>query len=276
MIKNMLAAVAIMSYSALAQIGFGTGTVIIFNRTEDKLIVAADSRENHRESNRPPDDTYCKITAFGDQIVFTSVGVDGASGTLAWNNIDVAASVIHSARSNGRDFRLYDVVVAWGNSMMQNWRAAYLLSPATVVMAAEQNDGGLTAGMFAQVKNGKIYWEGAAITFDRSRAEPVGLIVGQMDTCWACGEEGSAKICAGGKVAVATKFCAQHAPDIVPSKSLLDRIGKEGVLAIRIADLTVAYDRSGEVGGHIDAVELNRNGSIRWLARKDNCPENHD
>jgi len=276
MIRNVLTAIAILLHSAFAQNGVGTGTIIIFNSTEDKLIVAADSRLQPFVSSTP-DDTYCKVATLGHQIVFTSVGTPGASGALNWTNVDVASSLMRSARLNGLDFRLHDLVVAWGNSIMHSWRAAYLISPATVIAAAERNDGHqITSGIFARTENGKFYWEGAAITFDRSKLEPIDFIVGQLSTCWACGQQGSAKICAAGKVDVAKDFCTERHPDVSASRSLTDRIGEEGVLAIRVADFTVTYDHSGEIGGPIDAVELNRDGRIRWLARKDNCPENQD
>jgi hypothetical protein len=44
------------------------------------------------------------------------------------------------------------------------------------------------------------------------------------------------------------------------------------VLARKIAELTAVYDESHLVGGKIDVVKLGVDGSIRWLARKDNCP----
>jgi hypothetical protein len=42
----------------------------------------------------------------------------------------------------------------------------------------------------------------------------------------------------------------------------------------RLVDLARAYDSTGEIGGKIDAVELLGNRTVRWFARKDNCPAN--
>jgi hypothetical protein len=47
-------------------------------------------------------------------------------------------------------------------------------------------------------------------------------------------------------------------------------------LAIRLVALTEEYDKSKTVGGPIDAIELSNTGSVRWVARKCNCPENQD
>lgn len=41
--------------------------------------------------------------------------------------------------------------------------------------------------------------------------------------------------------------------------------------AIRLVDLTIAYDRTNGVGGPIDAAML-KDGKVKWLQRKDNCP----
>jgi hypothetical protein len=41
--------------------------------------------------------------------------------------------------------------------------------------------------------------------------------------------------------------------------------------AIRLADLTIAHDPSGQVGGPVDVVELTRGGEIRWIQRKPEC-----
>lgn len=61
------------------------------------------------------------------------------------------------------------------------------------------------------------------------------------------------------------------------SPKVLKWMGPGAARIIRLVDLTVAYDeRIGTVGGPIDALELFPNGGLRWIQRKQNCPENRD
>ena len=42
---------------------------------------------------------------------------------------------------------------------------------------------------------------------------------------------------------------------------------------MRLVELTIAYHMGNDVGGKIDAIELFKNGGLRWVARKENCPK---
>lgn len=53
-------------------------------------------------------------------------------------------------------------------------------------------------------------------------------------------------------------------------------IGEGRALTYQDADLAVAYDSSGAVGGKIDAVEISNAGSVKRLQRKGDCSENED
>jgi hypothetical protein len=44
--------------------------------------------------------------------------------------------------------------------------------------------------------------------------------------------------------------------------------------AIRLAELTIKYQARSDIGGPIDALQLNRDGTIEWYSRKQNCQEN--
>jgi hypothetical protein len=49
--------------------------------------------------------------------------------------------------------------------------------------------------------------------------------------------------------------------------------GDDAQLAIHFAELAIKYQRSNEIGGPIDAVQLSRDGSVKWAARKQNCQD---
>ncbi len=46
---------------------------------------------------------------------------------------------------------------------------------------------------------------------------------------------------------------------------------ESALLAIRLADLTAALTPTKNVGGKIDAIEIEK-GALHWIARKPNCP----
>jgi hypothetical protein len=79
-----------------------TGTIVIFQLTDDKFIVAADSRAIIGDS--PPDDTNCKISAFKlHRAVFAASGAVyySKSGladlTPNWNAVSEAKSAVERA-----------------------------------------------------------------------------------------------------------------------------------------------------------------------------------
>lgn len=50
---------------------------------------------------------------------------------------------------------------------------------------------------------------------------------------------------------------------------------ESALLAIRLADLAAALTPTKDVGGKIDAIEIEK-GAIHWIARKPNCPEDRN
>jgi hypothetical protein len=272
--KGIFMFLLLMTHAAFAQIQHGT--IIIFNISKDELVVAADSRQTDVETHGPPNDHYCKIAAFGGQTIFTAVGVTGVSYPgIHWTNIDVARSVIKSVRAeNGGKASAHDLASAWGRTMQNNWRSAYLISPGKISQVAETSNGQIAAGMFAQIEGGEIHIEGAAIVVDTLRLEPITLATGPLGDCFPCGTTGS-RICAAGKTITTTEeFCRK--PNLVLSPPLVSKIDREAALAVEAADFVIAQDKTGEIGGSVDAVELGTDGRLRWRQRKAECPENQN
>ena len=46
-------------------------------------------------------------------------------------------------------------------------------------------------------------------------------------------------------------------------------------MAMRLVQLVIKYDTDKDVGGPIDAVELNKGGTVHWIQRKSNCGDFH-
>jgi hypothetical protein len=76
------------------------------------------------------------------------------------------------------------------------------------------------------------------------------------------------EICATGKLEIFNKYITTG-KKFMAADPALSRVTK-------LVELTIAEDKSGTVHGPIDAVELSKDGTIRWHKRKDNCPESQN
>jgi hypothetical protein len=278
--KVLVVFVALVAYRSSAQVEHGT--VVILNFSKDKLIVAADSRGSDSNNDRPPDDSQCKLAQLNHRILFTTTGAVGHPGTLlipAWNNMDVAISSMRSAvAAAGGQADIETVSAYWAKALKDKWQGLYVENSAQVIRAAEIGNGTITVGFFAQAKEEKIDWGIVLVTFDRMQVPPIQVVWSKdLAYCWPCGQS-SARLCAGGQVAVPTQFCS--ALDSAKASVGRNRRRKlrldEELLTIGAGKMTAACDLTGSVGGPIDAIELTTKGEFRWLRRKSNCPENQD
>jgi hypothetical protein len=115
--KFALAIIALLPFSAFAQVQHGT--VIVVNFTKDKVIIAADSRAINSDTRRPPDDCRCKISAFGRKIVFTTSGtavfVKGSTSdpVEGWDNSQIANCAARESR-----YDLDKTVLSWSSTLV--------------------------------------------------------------------------------------------------------------------------------------------------------------
>jgi len=280
----------LMPNLAGAQVGTKHGTVVVLNITDDKLIVAADSLAIPDFGK--PDYSYCKIITFSHQIVFAGVGSQayikaGPSDLVAgWSAKEILRQVIESEPNSPAGKRHIQAISGrWAAALLPNFQSEYLWHPQDVIKLAEQGKGTLSGGIFAEAGDGAIYMSVAIITLNQNWLVPMSWSVGDgIGDCWTCGEEQAGKICAGGQTAITGEFCTGSTERAKGQEGKLTygpnllNLGwdRYSLLALRLADLTAAYDRTQTVGGDIDVVELDKNGHIRWLARKVNCPDNEN
>ena len=289
--KLALAVILLLApHAALTQVQ--SGTVIIFNFTKDKLVVAADSRAVYGQSNIPPDDSRCKIVAFNHKIIFTTSGVavrlKGSSPLLdpveGWDNADVARIAIHSTDLSGSDtqIRIQNVADNWATLLLDKWRSYYFFYPVQVRKFAEKGKGILTNGVFAEAQQGEIHWALAMVVFNDSIAG--GPIARSIDAhfseCSLCGQREGHKICAMGQVEIPAHVCSRNPKFLSHIKrrhaSQSKKWDADELLTAWLVNMTSVCDLTGTVGGQTDVLDLNKDGRIHWLARKENCPENQD
>jgi hypothetical protein len=284
--KKTLLIFAILA-SRLAYAQSGHGTIVVLDFAKDKMSIAADSRITF--DNRPPDDSFCKIEVFRHRIVFVQMGsigyVRGSNDPFpGWYNAPLARRAVREMGDPDKDpdVEIKDVSSIWARSLALYWNGAYQTNPDVVIRTAKPGAGIITGAVFAEARDGAIHWRAVGVGLNPTVDPPtVQAFSGEMHDCWPCGNV--EKVCAMARPVVPAEFCAQttaRAKDEIehwnPSPDLESKVSRETLHAVRLVDLTVAFDPIGNLGGEIDALELHNDGTIDWVFRKPNCPENED
>jgi hypothetical protein len=280
--KIVLVLFAIVSHPSMAQITFGT--VITLNFTKDRLVVAADSRGSHPTSGETPDDLECKLTQFHHTLLFTSSGAVGyrpSPSVAGWDNVTVAQEAVReAAKQNHGRVGMASVSADWAKTIVQNWQIRFGVDREQVIRAAEVGHGALTVGFFAQASEGQIDWIVDVIKLDPPYIQPIASFsTKELSFCWSCGQPSGKRLCAGGEVEIATQVCSEldsHKSVRKPPSKAAHGWAADEILPVSVAETVADRDRSGDIHGPIDAIELTKAGKMRWLRKKSNCPRNLD
>jgi hypothetical protein len=258
---------------------FQTGTVVVFQLTKVRFVVAADSRATFVGKN--PQDTSCKIAAFKNHLVFATAGATTYPAAISdlspsWSSINEAKSAIlfHSLLVGSQTSEVMTTSIAdqWARNMVTNWQILSLHHPEKIREAAERGHGILTQGLFALAFNEQITITTREIDFQDGRV--VSSAFQGIDNCMA-------GPCAFGRTEIFVEFNAgvserAKKDSFAAPADALKKASFELLRAIHLVDLTIAYDKSEEVGGAIDAIELFDDGSVHWYQKKENCPDYSD
>jgi hypothetical protein len=271
-----------MAYSANAQVI--SGSIVIFNFTKDKSVVAADSLAGNEDTGIP-DYSDCKIAAFGQHLIFTTVGNSGWSDRLgnvpAWDNIALARDAFQTVHASGGGSDLNAIAAQWASDVKSHWDFIDRMDRQRARSIAASNDGQFTAGMFiGKGLSSKVVIIG--YDFDKP-IDPIEILTGDrkaMSNCWSCGQLQESMICGAGKhLDVAANYCAkrQHG-ERIDVHTELNSATESTKLAVKIVEMTIdSYGQTAkDVGGKVDAVTIMKDGSITWNARKANCPDNQN
>ena len=252
----------------------GSGTIVVFELAKDKFVIAADSRAVF--SDRPPDDTHCKIAAFKSHGVIFAVTTAtrypnrGSTDFMpSWNATNEARSAVVAEglmEPTGATDAVNKIASHWERSMLERWTQMMLYHPEDVRYVASVNEGHLTHGIFAAARNKSIAIALTSIVFAQGRLTierpPVECPIGA--------------ICATGKLEVFNKYIGSAKEFMTADPATTESWGYDLLRVMRLVDLTIAEDQSGSVHGPVDAVELMNDGTIRWRQKKDNCPDSQD
>ncbi len=246
-----------------------SGTIIVFNQTTSDFFIAADSRENY--DKLPPDDNQCKISAFQpSHVIFANSGITGyiSSGSSdsvqTWSAHDEAKIAIpqkwpEPIPANATE-ALKVLTVLWANRMKDRWQETFLAHPEVLRwVTVRQRGGPITKGVFAIAFKGRI-----AIAMVEIRYTNAGMTAVFYDdmNCTA-----GVTICGIGEIEVVSEHLLQG--PFMPDSDEISRL-------IKLVELTATEDKSGTVGGPIDALKMSSDGTITWKQRKEACPESQN
>jgi hypothetical protein len=266
----VFAFIAVVAYPANAQVG--SGSVVIFQLTKDKFVIAADSRVTL--ADRPPTDDECKIVAFAsNRVIYANTGGNGYTnrGIMdsmpSWSAVDEARSAILAERAiepTDAMTAVNRISAVWENSMLTRWSQQMSHNAEGVISIASKYHGGLTNGIFVAARRGSIAIALTGIVLDN------GVIKVVRPTKMDC-EKGP---CGSGEMDVFNKYTADGKEFMKADSKNLKSF--ELIRTVRLVDLTIAEDKSGTVHGPIDSLELLKAGSVRWHQRKCTCPKSSD
>lgn len=271
----------LVSQATLAQVRHGTIVVVYYGR--DKIDIAADSAGFLDASSRQIT-SECKLAAIDGKLLFVDAGASGyrplrssADVVPPWENIDEARKAYSLAVAGGNDELPLRTAHIWQQLIVERWKSLYRIHPESVMNAVAIEHGGLTSAYFAGLGGTprQLQLIKSRVSFDPSNEQP-------FSGTSVIGSECLNTLCALGTLDVAKEYLLQTSDRSRQEWAQWDSktgpfSGPDGKVrvAMRLIDLTIAYHQGEDrVGPPIDAVELAADGTIRWVARKDQCPAN--
>jgi hypothetical protein len=281
--KTIILAILLVSTQLRArpQIQSEGGTTVVIDVSQDKVIIAADSRETSARGGYRDDD--CKIVAFHNQVVFASAGhrlvhatwttPDGKKTPLIWDSHKVAVDALNAAirkpPANG------DVVSAaahtWKQSARDYFAKVLQIKPSAVLQLVTHETDTISEMAFVGKDGaGRIVVVEVRVKVNRS--------VPSIETSSQTIPAGQVGIM--GFNSVALEFLRRSTSraiaevekwqDTVTGKSVAER---RVMLMTQLVRWSVLYaPPEAEVGGAVDTIVID-SGGIHWIYCKNNCKE---
>jgi hypothetical protein len=254
-----------------------SGSVVIIGYSQEKIIVATDSRTYHGQGRF--DDNSCKIIVLTKNILFSPGGnVAGhISEPTGWDAVrEVRTALVVATKESAPPDFMHRVAAEWSEKMKhkleqgmteRDWQS---LENRRLIVAGYF--AGLDEGGNIETVAGKLY---------RSQEGPnsVRSVIWKLDQPRSL--EKSMRFRAFGEgdvfnelMAGQTERAKQETRKLESEVAGMDLNDADIHKAIRYVQLSIQYAPHPEVvGGEVDVAQLNRGGTLRWIHRKPQCTD---
>lgn len=247
--------------------------------------MAAESRLTRGGIGGATTDDGCKVSALDGKMVFVSGGLtrhvrDALSP--GWDSNDLIREAYSKVKSENPPVhgKLAEVAKEWSAAVADQLNEAERLQPGLLrqfIITLGGAGAGFTLGYLGgldDLGNLSLFFAevapNASGTFAESRGGPIS----------ACSDHGFCLLGGVPDLDVGREFAnrsseraRKEAADWKPPKGTAPK-DYDAFKTMRMLELVLQHHTGNESGGPIDVVQLNRDGSVHWYARKANCPEN--
>jgi hypothetical protein len=260
------------------------GTIVLVDIKQSRVVIAADSRV--ATIGEKPDDHRCKITALGEKMIFAAAGIAGSNHTVLKSlNWDASKDAVEAFKTihNTVPPKINDPVEAVAAEWEKKMKVRYTREERTALidlLGSTTNDVLLDSVFVGLDAHGQITARELSFTFNRARAQKGGFApVISSNQLWTIPAAMTLK--AMGHSEIALEFASQASPraNIEFRRWQLEMLNRRNedpdVLYLEHLihlEITYATPNAG-VGGDIDIASLDSGGTIQWIRRKRECPE---
>jgi hypothetical protein len=242
-----------------------SGSIAVTSVSDDRLIVAADSRATDDNGHRI-DDLECKIHMVGKNLILIPLG------KAHFGNVLDGADLAHKIYSANPNANTEKIATLWGQQMQSGLEMIGKRSQKTLLGGLQKDDVVLALGIFAGADaNGKISAyqsvikykvdgnkiilsndtetlpQGTTTVFFHGRSEAQEFLSGKTKRAY------------DRNIELMEELESKHITDYVPYR------------LIAAVEAAIAWANDEAIGGNVDALILYKGGKIEWLQRKNNC-----
>jgi hypothetical protein len=277
--------VALISPSAAGIIK--SGTVVMFVYSGDSIALAAHSRVMLVKGNDRfgHEDNQCKLAALGRNAVYAGSGAIQQDDSPTLPDWDARREAIRIAVPLLTDKTIADpareIAVQWGD-WLRGTLNNRLAGELAAIEEMRRNHGQAAGGLFAATtrtgelsawvvdlrltNNNSLPILGHATRVDSSTAKPDDPIIGVLGR-GAIWDEFTAK---------KTERAKQESIFWNSEKNKQALADRPILQAIRLVELSIKYLDTRDVGGPVDALDLHKDRTVRWLSQKPKCASSNE
>lgn len=260
---------------------FQGGTVLFVYYSPDEVTFAADSRlvQYHSTGSQltvvGQNDEECKVSAFGNNFVFTMAGLANITFHGQQNTHDIARAIwqSESAHEANAEKLVKTVSDKWVAAMREIYER-----PSVARYQTRKNGPVIANAFFAATdQTGRLAVHAVDLAVDLRLFQSQGIVrvnaanEGDMDLSGGPSAAGKAEIITelrAGTTPRAKKFKEEFRSqtlNMTPSQ-------RRAAYATKLIELSVLFNSDGSVGLPVDVLQLRRRTGVQWVRRKRNCP----